>query len=81
MPPPRVPGVVVLLDIGSAILSAKMALEMVAPEVRERTELSPAPLVEGLIVAMVNASVGATRERVAHDAAQALAPKQTQLGG
>src|SRR3954470_6905313 len=38
-------GVVVLLDLGSAVLSAETALELVADELRRRVVLSPAPLV------------------------------------
>ena len=35
-------GVVVLMDLGSAVLSAELALELIDPEVRERTVLSAA---------------------------------------
>jgi dihydroxyacetone kinase phosphotransfer subunit len=53
-------GVVVLMDLGSAVLSAEMALDMVDPDVRERAVLCAAPLVEGLVVAAVAAAGGAT---------------------
>ncbi|WP_265442426.1 dihydroxyacetone kinase phosphoryl donor subunit DhaM [Flexivirga meconopsidis] len=72
-------GVVVLLDLGSAILSTQLALDLVPGDVRDRTIVSPAPLVEGLVVAMINASIGTPRERVAADASGALQPKQSQL--
>ncbi len=39
-------GILVLLDLGSAILSAEMALEMASDDLRNRTRLSFAPLVE-----------------------------------
>jgi PTS hybrid protein len=53
-------GVVVLLDLGSAALSLEVALEELDPEDRERIRISEAPLVEGAVMAGVQASVGAT---------------------
>ncbi len=73
-------GVVVLMDVGSALLSAEMALELLPDEVRERVVLSPAPLVEGLVVASVVAAGGADRAEVAAEARAALLAKDTQLG-
>ena len=46
-------GVVVLMDLGSAVLSAETALELLDDDVRERVVLSPAPLVEGLVGAIM----------------------------
>jgi phosphocarrier protein FPr len=75
-------GVVVLMDLGSAVLSAELALDLLDdPDVRDRVLLCPAPLVEGLVVAAVTAAGGATREEVAAEAAAALGGKQAQLGG
>jgi phosphoenolpyruvate---glycerone phosphotransferase subunit DhaM len=74
-------GVVVLMDLGSAVLSAETALELLDDDVRERVVLSPAPLVEGLVGAAVVAATGATRERVAAEALRGLAPKQAHLSG
>ncbi len=51
-------GVVVLADLGSAVLATKVALEMVGPEAAARTRLSGGPLVEGAVVAAVQASAG-----------------------
>ena len=73
-------GVLVLLDLGSAILSAEMALEFIDPEVAGRTRISSAPLVEGLIAAVVTASTGATLDEVCSEAANGLVGKQEQLG-
>jgi phosphocarrier protein FPr len=73
-------GVVVLMDLGSAVLSAETALELVDDDVRERVVLSPAPLVEGLVGAAVTATAGADRDRVAAEALRGLAPKQAHLG-
>lgn len=73
-------GVLVLLDLGSALLSAEMALELVDPEVAARVQLTAAPLVEGLVAAMVAASTDASLAAVAHEAGQGLAAKQEHLG-
>jgi phosphoenolpyruvate-protein phosphotransferase/dihydroxyacetone kinase phosphotransfer subunit len=73
-------GVVVLMDLGSAVLSAELALELLDDdEARERVLLCPAPLVEGLVVAAVTAASGAGRAEVAAEALGALAGKQSQL--
>jgi dihydroxyacetone kinase phosphotransfer subunit len=72
-------GVVVLMDLGSAVLSAEMALEMVPDDVRERVVLSPGPLVEGLVVAATAAATGRARAAVAADAARGLLPKEMHL--
>ena len=73
-------GVVVLMDLGSAVLSAELALELLTDGLRERVVLSPGPLVEGLVAAAVAAAAGADRHEVAGEAAAGLAGKQSQLG-
>jgi multiphosphoryl transfer protein len=73
-------GVVVLMDLGSAVLSAELALELLDDDVRERVVLCPAPLVEGLVVAAVAAAGGASSDEVAAEAAGALAGKIGHLG-
>jgi phosphocarrier protein FPr len=73
-------GVVVLMDLGSAVLSAELALELLDdPEIRERVILSAAPLVEGLVVAAVAAAGGADRFEVAAEAHNALMGKAAHL--
>jgi phosphocarrier protein FPr len=74
-------GVVVLLDLGSAVLSAELALDLLDDDLRQRVVLSPAPLVEGLVAAVVTAAGGATADEVAAEAAGALAGKQAHLTG
>jgi PTS hybrid protein len=64
-------GVVVLLDLGSAALSLEMALEELVPSDRERVMVSEAPLVEGAVMAAVQASVGAALADVVAAAASA----------
>jgi multiphosphoryl transfer protein len=73
-------GVVVLMDLGSAVLSAGTALEFVDDDLRERVVLCPAPLVEGLVVAAVSASGGAAPAAVADEARNALRAKESHLG-
>jgi phosphoenolpyruvate-protein phosphotransferase/dihydroxyacetone kinase phosphotransfer subunit len=69
-------GVVVLMDLGSAVLSAELALDLLAdPAMRDRVILSAAPIVEGLIVAAVAAAGGASRAEVAAEARSALLGK------
>jgi PTS hybrid protein len=55
----------VLLDLGSAALSLEVALEELADGDRARIRVSEAPLVEGAIIAAVQASVGASIDDVA----------------
>jgi dihydroxyacetone kinase phosphotransfer subunit len=73
-------GVVVLMDLGSAILSAEMALEFLDEDARSRVRLSPAPLIEGLIAAAVTAAGGAGRAEVGREAERGLRPKLEHLG-
>jgi phosphocarrier protein FPr len=73
-------GVLVLMDLGSAVLSAETALELLeSPEVSGRVRLCPAPLVEGAIAAAVRAQSGGSLEEVAQEAELGLAAKQQQL--
>ena len=71
-------GVLVLMDLGSALMSAEMAVEMA--ENAPRVVLSEAPLVEGAIAAAATARGGADLDAVAAEARGALAPKAVQLG-
>src|SRR4051812_2272404 len=73
-------GVVVLLDLGSALLSAELALDLLDEATRARVLLSPAPLVEGLVAAVVTAAGGGTAAEVAAEASGALAGKMAHLG-
>jgi multiphosphoryl transfer protein len=73
-------GVVVLMDLGSAVLSAELALDLLDdPAARDRVTLSSAPIVEGLVVAAVAASGGASRAEVAAEARNALLGKAAHL--
>ena len=52
-------GVVVLVDIGGAVISVEMALEGITPTERDKVVIADAPLVEGTIMAATQASLGA----------------------
>ena len=73
-------GVLVLMDLGSAVLSAKMALDLLPQEIAEKVLLCPAPFVEGAIAAAVQAGVGSDLGTVNREARTALLPKDEQLG-
>jgi phosphoenolpyruvate---glycerone phosphotransferase subunit DhaM len=51
-------GVVVLCDLGSAILTAETAMDFLDDDVRERVRIADAPLVEGAVAASVAAESG-----------------------
>jgi len=72
-------GAVALMDLGSAVLSSEMALELLDPAHRDRIRLCAAPLVEGAIAAAVQARAGGDLDAVYHEALRALTPKQQQL--
>ena len=72
-------GVLVLMDLGSAVLSAEMALDLLPPDLRARVALCPAPLVEGAVAAAVQARMGADLAQVLAEALGALAAKAQQL--
>ncbi len=73
-------GVLVLMDLGSAVLSAEFAVDALPPEQRERIMLCEAPLVEGTFAAAVQASSGSTLAEVANAARRGLLPKIKHLG-
>ena len=72
-------GVLVLADLGSGIMSAEMALEMLEPALTERTRLSAAPFVEGLLGAYGAAGIGKDLEAVAAEADGAAEAKRSQV--
>lgn len=64
-------GVIVLYDLGSALMTTETYLEFQDDEVRERVRLVDAPLVEGAVAAGVEAASGASLDAVAGVAASA----------
>jgi phosphocarrier protein FPr len=71
-------GVLVLMDLGSALMSAEMAVELL--DAPGRVELSEAPFVEGAIAAAVAANGGASLDAVRAEARRAMDMKAAQLG-
>jgi dihydroxyacetone kinase phosphotransfer subunit len=65
-------GALVLVDLGSAVLSARMAIEeLVGDEYRERVRISEGPLVEGAVIGAVQASTGSSLDEVDQAATRA----------
>ncbi|MEH2311989.1 MAG: phosphoenolpyruvate--protein phosphotransferase [Nostoc sp.] len=73
-------GVLVLMDLGSALLSAEMAIEFLSEAQQQKVYLCEAPLVEGAIAAVVAAASGKDIHQVMAEARGALLAKATQLG-
>jgi len=71
--------VLVLMDIGSAIMSAEIAKEMLPAEIEQNIYLCEAPLVEGAIAAAAQAMVGAEIIPVLAEAHNALLGKTMLL--
>lgn len=72
-------GVLVLMDLGSALMSAEMAIEFLPETQRKQVYLCEAPLVEGAIAAVVAAAAGKNIQQVMAEARNALVAKATQL--
>ena len=64
-------GVLILLDLGSAVMSAEIALEWLDDEQRARVLISDAPLVEGAVLVATNAGLGLSLEELAVSAQEA----------
>ena len=73
-------GILILVDLGSAILSAQTALDLVDLDVAARCRIAAAPFVEGALSAAVAAASGADLATVAREAEGALLAKQLALG-
>jgi phosphoenolpyruvate-protein phosphotransferase/dihydroxyacetone kinase phosphotransfer subunit len=65
-------GVVVLADLGSAEMSAELALQLIDPELAGRTRVSRGPLVEGAVKAAAQASTGSDLATVLETADRAI---------
>jgi len=66
-------GVVILCDLGSAILTAETAVEFLEDDVASRVRIADAPLVEGSVAAAVAAQTGGSLEDVVRAAESAAA--------
>jgi phosphocarrier protein FPr len=74
-------GVLVLMDMGSAILSSETALDLLDESVRARVRFCAAPFVEGAVASGVTANLGAPLEDVYNEAISSLKQKQAALNG
>jgi phosphotransferase system HPr (HPr) family protein len=72
-------GVLVFMDLGSAVLSAGMALEFTTTDAPVR--LSSAPFVEGVVAGIVLAAAGTSLDEADREAAGAMTAKNAQLSG
>jgi dihydroxyacetone kinase phosphotransfer subunit len=61
-------GVVVLVDLGSAVLSTNMALELLKGRLSNPVKVADAPLLEGTLSAVVRAACGGTLDEVVNEA-------------
>ena len=73
-----VEGVLVLMDLGSAVLGTETALEQLPDDVRARVRMVDAPFVEGAVAGAVEASLGSDLAAVAATAEAARG--QSKLG-
>jgi dihydroxyacetone kinase phosphotransfer subunit len=51
-------GVVIMVDLGSSVLSSSLAIELLEDSIKERVRIADAPILEGTIGAAVQASIG-----------------------
>ena len=65
-------GTLILLDLGSAVMATEIAVEQFAHSEKYRIIISAAPLVEGAVIAAVEASIGNSLQEVADAALNAL---------
>jgi len=68
-------GVLVLMDLGSAVISGQVALDLLRPERRARVRICSGPFVEGAMAAAVQASIGMALDAVAREAEEAMQAK------
>jgi multiphosphoryl transfer protein len=73
-------GVLVLMDLGSAVLSTELALDFLDEERRPKVLLTDAPFIEGAVAAAVAAKLGRSLAEVAEEARGGLAGKSAHLG-
>ncbi|MDV7104979.1 phosphoenolpyruvate--protein phosphotransferase [Vibrio sp. TH_r3] len=72
-------GVLVLVDMGSAILSTDMALELLEPEQANVVHVCAAPLIEGTMAASVAAAAGMPMQQVIDETNGAIVAKYQLL--
>jgi phosphoenolpyruvate-protein phosphotransferase/dihydroxyacetone kinase phosphotransfer subunit len=73
-------GVLILMDLGSAIYTTGMAIEALPAKRRSNVRLCEAPLIEGALAAAITISAGGSLDEAVTQARGALAPKASDLG-
>ncbi|PIE04478.1 MAG: phosphoenolpyruvate--protein phosphotransferase [Spirochaetales bacterium] len=73
-------GVIIFVDMGSAVLSAEMALELMGANVSDSAVISSAPIVEGAVTASVQSASGASLNEIEQEVQLSLNGKRQQLG-
>jgi len=68
---PETEGVLVVPDLGSSVLATRCALEMLPPEDVAKIIIADAPILEGAMMAAVEASCGSSLKKVAETASEA----------
>ena len=72
-------GVIVFMDIGSALMATETALDFLTDEEKEKVFISEGPIVEGSIVALGSALSNLSMKEICVDVANALKIKEGQL--
>jgi len=72
-------GVVVMMDMGSAVLSAEMALDFLDEDMKAKVRLCPSSFVEGSVAAGVAAKIGSNIDDVMHEASASLNQKTEHI--
>ncbi len=72
--------IVVLMDLGSALLSTDLALDMLPPETRKKVFPTGCAFVEGAVAAAALAAGGAGATEIIREAAHVLQPKRAHFG-
>lgn len=57
-------GVILLFDLGSALMNAQMAIEMLEPDKQNKIKIIDAALVEGTILAAINSSMNKNIDQI-----------------
>lgn len=75
---PKCDGVLIVPDIGSSILSSRGAIAMLEPADASRVAIANAPILEGAVFAVVEASAGSDLETVESTAMDARTLDKTE---
>jgi len=71
--------ILILMDMGSAVMNAQLAMDLIDAELKQKIRLCEAPLIEGAIVAAVQIMIGANIDSVIKEAKRSLLGKKVML--